>query len=264
MQYIYSQRLKRLESIVDKIANRGTFRLSKLQDIGGSRVILSNLDNVYKFYNNIKENSDIHIKDEVDYIKNPRESGYRGIHLIIEDKDEGLVTELQIRTQLEHIWATAVETAGLAIGHELKFGRGDTDWLDMFAYMSKIMANDEGANNNIEEYKNRIIDLNNKNDFMAKLEVLRNFTQLTETLKTNFGLWDCFILLMNLENKEFSLIPYAKGEYEKAYNTYKELESEEKNVVLVKTNSIFNLKEAYPNYFADMSQFLNYFNNLIS
>ena len=268
MQYIYSQRLKRIESIVDKVSNRAnTIRLSKMQDIGGSRVILANIENVYKFYTKMRESANIEIIGEKDYIKTPRESGYRSIHLVIRHSDskqrrDGLLTELQIRTQLEHIWATAVETAGIAIGHELKFGRGDRDWLDMFAHMSKIMANDEGADNDVELYRNKIMELNQKNDFIGKLEVLKNFTQISSEYITE--IYACFLLNIDSETKKFSPIGYKSNEYEFAYARYKELENEGKNVVLVKTNSAFNLKNAYPNYFADMSQFLNYFENLLS
>ena len=52
-----------------------------------------------------------------DYVENPKDSGYRSIHYVYKysskaDKYNGLKIELQIRTKLQHNWATAVETAG--------------------------------------------------------------------------------------------------------------------------------------------------------
>lgn len=51
-----------------------------------------------------------------DYISTPKESGYRSLHLKYKNKNkyrpdyDGLQIEIQLRTKLQHIWATAVET----------------------------------------------------------------------------------------------------------------------------------------------------------
>ncbi|WP_338119313.1 RelA/SpoT domain-containing protein [Streptomyces parvus] len=70
-----------------------------------------------------------------DYLRDdpgPRDSGYRGVHLVYEygaSKEEylGLRIESQVRTQLQHAWATAVETMDLFSDSELKYGKGDAD-----------------------------------------------------------------------------------------------------------------------------------------
>lgn len=61
------------------------------------------------------------VKKVYNYLRDdpgPRESGYRGVHVVYEygaSKKEyhGLRIELQVRTQLQHAWATAVETMDL-------------------------------------------------------------------------------------------------------------------------------------------------------
>ena len=56
------------------------------------------------------------------------------------DQWQGLNTEIQIRSQFQHQWATAVETVGTFTGDELKFGRGSVDWLRFFALVSSFIA----------------------------------------------------------------------------------------------------------------------------
>lgn len=53
--------------------------------------------------------------------------------------------EIQLRTLLQHSWATAVEAVGLLRREDLKGGRGDPDWLRLFQIMASEMAEDEGA-----------------------------------------------------------------------------------------------------------------------
>ena len=104
---IVAQRIKRLSSIRHKLQRMGKLRLSEMQDIGGCRVVLTNIgyiDSLVKAY----EESDIRHKLDYknDYIKCPKiKTGYRGIHLIysyVSDKNntyDGHRIEIQIRTQ---------------------------------------------------------------------------------------------------------------------------------------------------------------------
>ena len=87
---------------------------------------------------------------EKNYISEPRsEDGYRSHHLIYSYKNckgpdyEGLLTEMQFRTKLQHIWATAVETMGVYLDEPLKSRRGDQEWLYYFALVSSAFAHME-------------------------------------------------------------------------------------------------------------------------
>ena len=69
---------------------------------------------------------------------------YRYKNKLASDYDT-LRIELQIRTKLQHIWATAVESMGTFLGQALKSRQGDQEWLDFFAATSSAFAYKEGC-----------------------------------------------------------------------------------------------------------------------
>ncbi len=80
----------------------------------------------------------------------PKEDGYRSYHLIYQYKGSlqtacynKLRIEVQLRTKLQHAWATAVEAVGIFTKQALKSNIGDKDWLRLFALMSSEIAFDE-------------------------------------------------------------------------------------------------------------------------
>ncbi|MEK6951189.1 MAG: RelA/SpoT domain-containing protein [Nanoarchaeota archaeon] len=83
------QRLKRIPAIINKLnrSKEGRMRklkLSQMQDLGGCRAVLSSIELVRKFAQDYFIKGDLKHKrvTEKDFIKTPRNSGYRGIHLI--------------------------------------------------------------------------------------------------------------------------------------------------------------------------------------
>jgi ppGpp synthetase/RelA/SpoT-type nucleotidyltranferase len=100
------------------------------------------LENVKKLTDSYRKSRFSHIlKSEKDYIVSPKPDGYRGIHLIYQYKAlerqnkayDKLRIEIQIRTNLQHIWATAVEAVGIFTREALKSNVGNKDWLRLFA-----------------------------------------------------------------------------------------------------------------------------------
>jgi hypothetical protein len=80
---LIAQRIKRLSSIELKLRRFGTMTLSQMQDIGGCRAIVSSVDRVRalcKLYAESEMKHKLHHMD--DYLNHPKESGYRGVHLI--------------------------------------------------------------------------------------------------------------------------------------------------------------------------------------
>lgn len=89
-------------------------------------------------------------KRENDYIQNPKESGYRSYHMVYQfqsdDNDtynKNILIEIQFRTKLQHIWATAVEMMGIFTKSKLKSSIGDEDILRFFVLISSLFAQRE-------------------------------------------------------------------------------------------------------------------------
>jgi len=110
-------RIKSSKSIAAKLCRRGmeiTAENAKnhLQDIAGIRVICPFSKDIYFLVDLLKSMRDTNILSEKDYVTNPKPSGYRSYHLIIETpvfysgKTEHVPVELQIRTEAMNFWAT--------------------------------------------------------------------------------------------------------------------------------------------------------------
>src|SRR2546430_5146054 len=146
---IVAQRLKRMPTIIGKLVRYPSMKLTTMQDIGGLRAVLKSVAEAEKLAD-IYENKSRFLHELIDrknYIDEPRsEDGYRSIHLIYKYKNEhysaydGLRLELQIRSRIQHKWATAVETMGTFLGQALKSRQGDQEWLDFFALTLSAFA----------------------------------------------------------------------------------------------------------------------------
>jgi ppGpp synthetase/RelA/SpoT-type nucleotidyltranferase len=144
---LIAQRLKRRPSIEIKLRDNPNMKLSQMQDIGGCRDILKTVADVkklvakYKAYHakSPKDRSAWDGSEEFDYIQRPKPDGYRSVHLIFRFRSpiskravfNGQRIEIQIRSKLQHIWATAVETAQVFTGQALKsrIKNASEDWL---------------------------------------------------------------------------------------------------------------------------------------
>jgi len=122
-QATVAQRLKRFPSIVLKLKRFEGMQLARMQDIGGIRAILGTMGKVRRLERVYRERKFQHdLISSKDYVAEPKTDGYRGIHLIYryrnlkEPSYNGLLLELQLRTKLQHAWATAVETMGTFLG----------------------------------------------------------------------------------------------------------------------------------------------------
>lgn len=281
---LVAQRLKRMPTIIDKLKRYPSMKLSRMQDIGGVRVVLDSFEDVKKMrdsYKNRSANSRFEHKlvGEKDYIENPRsEDGYRSIHLIYAYKNrvapdyEGLRLEMQIRTKLQHNWATAVETMGIYLNQSLKSRLGKKEWIDFFAIVSSAFAHEEQL-----PLVPRFADMTKSQTFKAvseaerKLQVLEKlevFAATARTISTHSRNNYYNLIILDTEKKEILLKSFAKENFEKAKVAYSEAEDraikgERIEPVLVAAGSLSSLKSAYPNFFLDTKEFVSKVKDII-
>lgn len=109
-------RIKTSESIEKKLKRKGYKKdldtaVIKLNDIAGVRCVCAYMDDLYQLEEQLKQQEEIQVIKEKDFIKKPKKSGYRSLHLIIKvpvESQDGIVyrkTEVQFRTQTMHLWA---------------------------------------------------------------------------------------------------------------------------------------------------------------
>ncbi|MFA6661961.1 MAG: GTP pyrophosphokinase family protein [Bacilli bacterium] len=122
-----SGRVKTPHSILEKLnrLNVSVNRIRELNDIGGIRITCKYVEEVYEIYELLKSRKDIQIKVVKDYIKYPKESGYRSLHVIAIYEAETIngqlpiLIEFQIRTLSMHLWATIEHTLKYKYAHNI-------------------------------------------------------------------------------------------------------------------------------------------------
>lgn len=162
---IATYRIKRFESIINKLDRYQDMRFSRMWDIAGCRIILRDIKEVYQTIDKISSNKDIEVIKINDYVKNPQEDGYRSIHIYLKHSSSNIIVEVQLRTLENHNWATLVEITDLLYNTRLKEIGDDKELLLFHKLLSEI--------NTIKiEEKYLIIDiLKSKNYFKNLSEV---------------------------------------------------------------------------------------------
>jgi putative GTP pyrophosphokinase len=136
-----SQRLKRRPTIIDKLAREPSMQLTTMQDIGGCRAVLADIDEIKRVQRRWTQTSH-RVTRVYDYLATPKPSGYRGVHVIV--TYDGFQIEVQLRTRLQHAWGTAIERVGPEIGADLKSGDGPDEVLRLFRDFGDLLAETEG------------------------------------------------------------------------------------------------------------------------
>ena len=110
-------RVKSMESLLKKIRRKNVPLTldaieENIQDIAGVRVICSFQDDIYTLAKCFLNQDDVVLIKEKDYIKNPKPSGYRSLHLIVKtpiflrEGKKMITVEVQLRTIAMDFWAS--------------------------------------------------------------------------------------------------------------------------------------------------------------
>jgi len=139
---VVGQRLKRRPQILNKLERFSSMRLTQMEDIAGCRAILAGgAPEVAGVLRRIRRNWDIIGVD--DYVKNPKSTGYRAIHVVV--RRDGQPVEIQLRTLGQHDWAETVERVAARIRQPLKDGDGPPDLLTYFELVAWVIAEEENG-----------------------------------------------------------------------------------------------------------------------
>lgn len=278
-------RVKRMNAIRGKLrrmsGRRKPLGLGDFQDLGGCRAIMNSMGDAERLIAAVKGRFRHNLWDEDDYIHNSRPTGYRCHHLKFEFVGRGDATvfngrrvELQIRTDLQHSWATAVEAIGMFLGDELKSGKGSDEWLRLLALVSAEFAEAEGCDpaKGVPGRAERVRELKDLDAALGAVKVLDNLSTavfwsqdaVSPERKPSY-----YLLRYDNESKQVFVTPHYRSRY--AFSSYEDAEKpdnisglENSNVVLVEANKMENLTKAYPNYFGDVQLFKMQLNSLIA
>lgn len=112
-----SSRVKSPKSIVEKLGRKGypisvDSAVENLNDIAGVRVVCPYIEDIYAVSQLLKSQDDLEVLRTTDYIKNPKPSGYRSLHIVVKvpiflsDHKQPVKVEVQIRTIAMDFWAS--------------------------------------------------------------------------------------------------------------------------------------------------------------
>lgn len=259
---IVAKRFKRTPSIIKKLKRFSSMDLDRMQDIVGCRAIFSNRKKLEKVKRKLKQKIDFRIKD---YIEKPKDDGYRGIHLICRcnngECNQSFFVEVQLRTKIQHSWATAVEIVDLLTKQRLKSNEGEKKWLDFFKITGDAFELLDNENNeyDFELLKKSIQEIKSMR-IHEKFSAFAQSLKFIETYKFDMAI-GYHLILIDFEKKEIKVSSYSADNFEQSIKDYLTAERNavvSKNLLtaLVSTESVENLKDAYPNYFLDSEYFL--------
>ncbi|EKO3519529.1 RelA/SpoT domain-containing protein [Vibrio fluvialis] len=281
------KRLKRLETIIDKLQRKsldGTTEnqtcVTNMNDIGGCRVIFPDIRSLSavreRLVDTIQDEARVQIKDIDDYIAAPKpnDCGYRSLHIIYRyehSSGKKFNIEAQLRTKLQHLWATTVEIVDILEQTKIKTHSHSPDsekseiqikWEELLSIMSSYIAHLEGAIYLSEENKiklsHRLKQLNQDLNADTRLE---SFKIISEQAYSCCEKSTKYLLLAVNEKSLKMIVSKEFNDKTEAIFVYNELEKltqslDDINVLLVSTKHMGQLEEAYPNYLGDCASFI--------
>ena len=279
---LVARRIKRLSSIALKLRHNAEMKLSQMQDIGGCRCVLKNVREVERLvetyalaaakHPNTTDRPFLH--KTYDYISQPKSDGYRGVHLIMKYQSQskpdfnGQRIEIQVRSQLQHAWATAVETCQTFTGQAIKskIKTASDSWLRFFSLMSTAIAVREkrpGVPGTPTAAGPRVAELKN----IEKQEGIINLLQGWSSAIQHPSIADdhesaAYLLTLDIQSKRLVVRSFKVDELTEAYADYLRQEKATENdvniqVVLVSADSLASLRRAYPNFYVDTTAFIS-------
>ncbi|WP_146113081.1 RelA/SpoT domain-containing protein [Paracoccus yeei] len=252
-------RIKRMDSIRKKL-RRSPITLDRMQDLAGIRAIVGSVDEVRRAEAWYLARAD-QVARHDDYIASPKAGGYRSVHLIrryagSSEAHQGQKVEIQIRTRLQHVWATAGEAIGALRGEDLKAGEGHAGWLRLLAIMSGHFAAMEGCpmppgvSSNPDDRRDELRALD------ADLSAAEVLSKMGAHERGSSANEIAYLVRLDAGSNTVTIEPkpsYLEGG--EGYFAQSDA-GERVQSVLVSVNGLDALRRTYANYFLDVGPFL--------
>ena len=261
---ICTYRVKRIESIISKLVRFPEMQVNRAEDIAGCRCIMSSTEKTYELYDRLMRNRDrlpFVIKGVIhDYIKEPKKSGYRSIHInaVLKDGDNRRI-EIQLRSLEHHNWATLVEITDLLYSFKLKeHGKDSND--DLFEF-HRLLSLPRQAVSKKEKYF--IADTVIKYRYIEKIgEVFaRNYLDVRRQWNRMRLQHDHFFLISTGSDGTPDFMGFSSFEQaEQAYFDKFINNEENRNIVLthLQQTDFTKISVAYSNYFLTFNNTLTH------
>jgi ppGpp synthetase/RelA/SpoT-type nucleotidyltranferase len=282
---IVPQRLKRLPAIEAKLRLHEGMKLSRMHDIGGCRAIVKDVQAVRAVVRKCEiatvksPHRRARLVRKYDYMDGsdpgPKADGYRGVHIVYQYRSDrsaltvynGLRIEVQIRSRLQHAFATAVETASIFTEQPIKAIKAnlrDERWRRFFAVMGGALAQREKTTMvpGVPEDSIRLVaELRELARGLNVETVLSGWGETVERLSGHTKDAKAFLVLLDADAKTTEVIGYAQKDTPKTDEEYLEIEKKfrgkpSQQVVWVRAESIDGLRIAYPNFYLDTKVFI--------
>lgn len=270
-----AQRLKRRDTLLDKLISGRAKDASTMNDLGGCRLIFSDIESLNEFRIYLEKKSRArhkltHDRSRYDYIESPKKTGYRGVHYVYsyipsannENSElHGLKIEIQLRTAVQHAWATAVEIADLVSNTRTKFEEGDGKYGEFFQVSSELLARSHEARTSClpeqttVELRERFRGIEEEIGLMDRLAKLREKGDI-QKIKNH-------TVLAFRADGDLDIFGFTKSS--RAVEKERELLTDEiySNVVYARASTPRSIRSSFRNYFSNTEDFVELMNRAV-
>jgi len=214
-------------------------------------------------------------------------SSYHLVGKFLDPNGVGRFIEVQVRTKIQHYWATALEVVDLFTGRALKSNQGTSEWRGFFiemgfqfeamdqinlfhkrsktdqyeSYIRLLRENKELADSN-KRLKNEIKRIKVRKKLDAFNNSIKHVDQHISD-KEGYARPDSYCLVrIDIEKRQIKTQLFSTElmlDAEQQYIEMEKMAALENNTVvaLVASDAVDGIKEAYPNFFANMNEFLD-------
>lgn len=271
---VVARRTKRLPTILDKLERHPMMAVDSMQDMGGCRVVLDSVEQVDTLVDRLEsvQRAKNTIHKRYDYIRAPQATGYRGQHLVYSYQASKLAyrghkIEVQVRTELMHSWATAVETMDLFSGSRLKYGEGPEPLKRFFAVTSGLMAVKEGTEpvpgveGTVDELRSELARLD---DQLHMTDRLIGYSAVAYRYPSTGRRSTILLQLERSTGRLYLRVFETHAEAEEALAQVEAENDKDMDAVLVVISKIGQLRSAYPNYFGNTEAFVEFLDSQLN